>query len=77
MTERIVVIGGGTGLLTALSGLRRHDLDLTALVTMADSGGIPEYRFLDCQHPIGKLSDVDLNKIADGLAEAVERLHSP
>jgi uncharacterized cofD-like protein len=39
LSERIVVIGGGTGLFTALSGLRRHDLDLTAIVTMADSGG--------------------------------------
>ena len=45
--------------------------------TMADSWGIPDYPFLDCQHPIGNLSDVDLNKIADGLAEAVERLLTP
>jgi uncharacterized cofD-like protein len=39
MTARIVVIGGGTGLYTALTGLKRHDVDLTAVVTMADSGG--------------------------------------
>ena len=39
MTKRIVVLGGGTGLFTALSGLRRHDVELTAVVTMADSGG--------------------------------------
>jgi uncharacterized cofD-like protein len=39
VTGRIVVIGGGTGLFTALSGLRRHDVDLSAIVTMADSGG--------------------------------------
>lgn len=39
MTDRIVVMGGGTGLYTALTGLKRHDLDLTAVVTMADSGG--------------------------------------
>lgn len=32
-------MGGGTGLFTALSGLRRHDVELTAIVTMADSGG--------------------------------------
>jgi len=37
--RRIVVIGGGTGLFTALTGLRHHDADLTAVVTMADSGG--------------------------------------
>lgn len=39
MTARIVVIGGGTGLFTALTGLKRHDVELTAIVTMADSGG--------------------------------------
>ncbi|GAC1399961.1 MAG: hypothetical protein NVSMB52_13540 [Chloroflexota bacterium] len=39
MTKRITVIGGGTGLFAALSGLKRHDVDLTAVVTMADSGG--------------------------------------
>ncbi len=39
MSERIVVIGGGTGLFTALSGLKRHDVQLTAVVSMADSGG--------------------------------------
>jgi uncharacterized cofD-like protein len=39
MTARIVVLGGGTGLFTALTGLKRHDVDLTAIVTMADSGG--------------------------------------
>lgn len=39
MNERIVVVGGGTGAYTALSGLRKHDVELTAIVTMADSGG--------------------------------------
>jgi uncharacterized cofD-like protein len=39
VSERIVVLGGGTGLFQALSGLRRHDVDLTAIVSMADSGG--------------------------------------
>lgn len=39
MSTRIAVLGGGTGLFTALSGLRRHDVDLAAVVTMADSGG--------------------------------------
>jgi uncharacterized cofD-like protein len=39
VTDRFVLLGGGTGLFTALSGLRRHDVDLTAVVTMADSGG--------------------------------------
>lgn len=38
-TPRVVVLGGGTGLFTALTGLRRHELDLAAVVSMADSGG--------------------------------------
>lgn len=37
--KKIVVIGGGTGVFTALSGLRRYFTHLTAIVTMADDGG--------------------------------------
>ena len=38
--RRVVVIGGGTGTFTVLSGLRAYgDLDLSAIVTMADDGG--------------------------------------
>ncbi len=38
--KRIVTIGGGTGTFTVLSGLRRYDdVHLSAIVTMADSGG--------------------------------------
>ncbi len=37
--KKIVVIGGGTGVFTVLSGLRNYDLDLTAVVNMADDGG--------------------------------------
>jgi len=36
---KVVVIGGGTGSFTLLSALKQHDLDLTALVNMADNGG--------------------------------------
>ena len=36
---RIVVVGGGTGNHTTLSGLKYEDCDLTAVVTMTDSGG--------------------------------------
>ena len=35
----IVVIGGGTGSYTVLRGLKRHTTDLTAVVSMFDSGG--------------------------------------
>ena len=38
--KNIVVIGGGTGTFTLLTGLKHYDhLSLTAIVTMADDGG--------------------------------------
>src|SRR5438045_22658 len=48
---RIVVLGGGTGSHTALSGLRCREVDLTAVVSVMDSGGSSgrlrdEYGFL-------------------------------
>lgn len=39
MRPSVVVIGGGTGNFSVLSGLKDHDLDLTAVVAMSDSGG--------------------------------------
>ncbi len=38
--KSVVVIGGGTGIYPVLRGLKTyHDLDVTAVITMADSGG--------------------------------------
>lgn len=37
--KKIVVIGGGTGVYTVLTGLRPYFDNLTAIVTMADDGG--------------------------------------
>ncbi len=37
--KKIVVIGGGTGSFTVLSGLKKHPVDLSAVVSMTDSGG--------------------------------------
>jgi len=37
--KKVVVIGGGTGTFTVLSGLKNFPVDLTAIVTVADSGG--------------------------------------
>lgn len=39
LQKKIVVIGGGTGVFTVLTGLRKHFNDLTAVVTMSDDGG--------------------------------------
>ena len=36
---RIVAIGGGTGLSVVLRGLKEFEVDLTAIVTVADDGG--------------------------------------
>lgn len=36
---RIVALGGGTGLSVVLRGLKEFDVDLTAVVTVADDGG--------------------------------------
>ena len=37
--SKIVVLGGGTGTVAVLSGLKQHNADLTAIVTMSDNGG--------------------------------------
>lgn len=37
--KRIVIVGGGTGNFTVLSGLKNYDVDLSAIVSMADDGG--------------------------------------
>lgn len=37
--ERVVAIGGGTGLSTMLRGLKVYSTNITAIVTMADDGG--------------------------------------
>ncbi len=37
--KKVTVIGGGTGTFVVLSGLKKHELDLAAIVTMMDSGG--------------------------------------
>ncbi|MBI2616912.1 YvcK family protein [Candidatus Gottesmanbacteria bacterium] len=37
--KNVVVIGGGTGTYSVLTGLKKYVSDITAVVTMADSGG--------------------------------------
>src|SRR5580700_4532867 len=37
--RNIVVIGGGTGTFTVLSGLKKYPFNLSAIVTMSDDGG--------------------------------------
>jgi uncharacterized cofD-like protein len=37
--KKVVVVGGGTGNFTVLRGLKKYDLDISAIVSMADDGG--------------------------------------
>ena len=37
--KKVVVIGGGTGVFTVLSGLKIYPYKLSAIVSMADDGG--------------------------------------
>ncbi|TET84457.1 MAG: YvcK family protein [Candidatus Nealsonbacteria bacterium] len=37
--KKIVCLGGGTGVSVVLSGFKKYPLDLTAIITMFDSGG--------------------------------------
>ena len=37
--KKVVVIGGGTGNFTVLIGLKKYNVDLSAIVSMADDGG--------------------------------------
>lgn len=37
--KKVVVIGGGTGVFTVLSSLKKYPYELAAIVTMADDGG--------------------------------------
>ncbi len=37
--KKIVVIGGGTGNFAVLEGLKNYDVDISAIVSMADDGG--------------------------------------
>ncbi len=37
--KKVVVLGGGTGTYAVLAGLKKYPLDITAIVSMADSGG--------------------------------------
>ena len=37
---KIAVIGGGTGISVILDSLRKRDVDISAIVTVADDGGV-------------------------------------
>lgn len=65
MGKKAVVLGGGTGTYTVLSGLKKYPLDLAAIVSMADSGGSAKKE----RDEFGMLPVSDVRKALLALAE--------
>lgn len=73
INKKIVVIGGGTGVFTVITGLKKYFSDLTAVVTMADDGGSTgvlreEFGILppgDIRRALIALSDSDNKVLSD------------
>lgn len=64
--QRIVVIGGGTGLSTMLRGLKEYTSNLTAVVTVTDDGGSSGR----LQRELGMLPPGDIRNCLVALADA-------
>lgn len=58
MKPKVVVIGGGTGTYNVLSGLKNYDIDISAVVSMADSGGTAKIE----RDEFGMLPNSDIRK---------------
>ncbi len=71
-TSRIVVIGGGTGGFTVLSGLKKYPLDLAAVVSMADDGGSTGV----LREEFGILPPGDIRRVLVALSSSDNRLLS-
>ena len=67
---RCVVIGGGTGSFTVLSGIKNHLSDVTALVNMADDGGSTG----TLRDELGVLPPGDVRQCLVALSDAPQRL---
>ena len=63
--KKIVCLGGGTGTFTVLSGLKNYPIDLTAIVSMVDSGGSNKV----IRDEFGLLPTSDLRQCFVALAE--------
>lgn len=66
--KKVTVIGGGTGTFVVLSGLKKYELDLGAIVTMMDSGGSTG-RLRD---QLGVLPPGDLRQCMVALSDATD-----
>ncbi len=68
--KKIVTIGGGTGSFTLLSGLKKYQYDLTAIVTMADDGGSTG----KLRDELGVLPPGDIRQCLVALSDSSEEL---
>jgi uncharacterized cofD-like protein len=66
--KKIVTIGGGTGHFTVLSGLKKHDIDISAIVSMADDGGSTGI----LRNELGVLPPGDIRQCLVALSDAPE-----
>lgn len=65
IVKKFVVIGGGTGTFSVLNGLKKYTQDITAIVTMADSGGSAKME----RDEFGLLPSSDIRKSLIALAD--------
>lgn len=69
---KVVVIGGGTGVFSVLSGLRRYGLDLSAVVSVADDGGSSGV----LREEFGILPPGDIRRVLVAMSHSDDRLLS-
>lgn len=70
--KRVVVIGGGTGIFSVLTGLKKYTPNLTAVITMADEGGSTGI----LREEFGILPPGDVRRALVALASADKKLLS-
>lgn len=70
--KNIVVLGGGTGIFSVLSGLKTHSHKLSAIVTMADDGGSTGV----LREEFGILPPGDIRRALVALSDAEKSLSS-
>lgn len=68
--KKVVVIGGGTGSYTVLKGLKKHDIDVVAIVSMSDDGGSSGM----LRDEFGILPPGDIRKCIVALSESTETM---
>jgi uncharacterized cofD-like protein len=70
MSKRIAVLGGGTGTFTVLTGLKKHSIELSAIVSMSDGGGSTGI----LRDEMGVLPPGDLRQCLVALSDADQEL---